>query len=148
MLLATASTGCYALQPVASATAVAENSAVAFDITDAGRVALTGPVGPSVTQVQGRLVRRSADEYVVAASEVHFIGGGTQVWTGEPIVLRADHIARAYSRQFSKSRTLIASALGVGAAVVIATQGVIGGGDPPSRVEVPDSVASSRGRRP
>lgn len=142
-------TGCYVLQPVAG-TAPVEGKLVAFDVSDAGRVALGGSMGPSIAQIEGRLLGRESDAYVVSVSSVRYLSGGNQTWSGETIRLQPGHIAVTYERRLSKARTVAAVALGVGAAAFIATRSVNGGGVEPGRPTPGDSIGgtTSRGRRP
>ena len=72
--LAVTATGCYTLQPVAGG-APAPGQRVAFDVSDVGRVALGGAIGPSISRIEGRLVRRDSAEYVLAVSSVDFFAG-------------------------------------------------------------------------
>jgi hypothetical protein len=141
-------TGCYALRPVAG-TAPLDGRQVAFDVSDAGRVALGSAIGPSVARIGGRLLRRESDEYVVSVTSVDFLGGGTQTWSGETVRLKPGHVGVMYERRLSKERTLVAAAIGVGAVALIATRSVVGGGDPVIRPNPTDSTGTtSRGRRP
>ena len=141
-------TGCYTLQPVASGTAPLDKR-VAFDVTDVGRVALGGSMGPSIRRIEGRLVRREGDDYVVAVTSVAFLSGGTDTWTGEPVRLKPEYVGTAYERRLSKSRTIAASAVGVGAVAFILTRSIVGGGSGAERLPPRDSLGTtSRGPRP
>ena len=146
---ASVTTGCYTLQPVVGAAPVG-GAQVAYDISDAGRIALGGAMGPSIGRVEGRLVRQDGPELVVAVSSVRFLSGGEQAWSGEPVRLKPEYISTTYLRRLSKSRTIAASALAIGAAAFIVTRSVNGGGS--SEVPNPqprDSVGTtSRGPRP
>lgn len=141
-------TACYTLQPIGGAAPV-DGRQLAFDVTDAGRVALGGAMGPSITRIEGRLLRRENDEFVVAVSSVTFIGGGTQAWSGETVRVQPGHIGTVYEKRLSKGRTVTLVALGVGAMAFIVTRSVVGGGDPSDNRLPPDSGGSTiRGRRP
>lgn len=139
--------GCYTMQPVAT-TAVAEGKEVAFDVSDVGRVALGGAMGPSLSQIEGRLVRRDSGEMLVAVSSVRFLTGGTQTWSGEPVRLKPEYIATSYNRRLSKSRTLAASAVGLGAVAFIVTRSVSGGGDVDAPRPGENPGTSARAPRP
>jgi hypothetical protein len=139
-------TGCYTLQPVGGAS-LATGQAVAFDVTDAGRVALGGTMGQSISQIEGRLVRQSPDSLLVAVSSVSFLNGGSQAWSGENVVLRPQYIGVSYARRLSKSRTFAASAVGIGAVAFIVTRSLIGGGDP-ANSEPPPIGTTYRGPLP
>lgn len=145
----TLAAGCYSLQPVAGVAAPVDGTQVAFDVSDAGRVALGGAMGPSILHVEGRLVRRESDDFVVAVSSVSYLGGGTQAWSGEPVRFKPEYVNTTYVRRLSKSRTIAASALAIGAVAFFVTRSVVGGGTvdplPPPR----DSIGTtSRGPRP
>ena len=125
--------GCYTLQPSRGATPnVGEN--VAFDVNDAGRVALGGSLGPEISQIEGRVLTSENGEYVLAVSNIKLLRGGEQVWTGEQVRIKPDYVATTYERKFSRSRTVAVSAIGVGLLAFIATQSIKGGGSPTDKV--------------
>lgn len=134
--------GCYTLQPARGVTPEL-GTRVAFDVNDAGRLALGGSMGPEIDQVEGKLLERTADEYVLAVSSVRYIrGGGHQTWTGESVRIKSDHVATVYTRQFSKPRTIALAAAGGGALAFIVTQSLIGRGqDAPT---VPGDTAETQ----
>jgi hypothetical protein len=141
-------TGCYTLQPVVGPAPEA-GAQLGFDITDAGRVALGGSMGPSIARIEGRLLRRESADVVVAVRSVRFITGGEQTWAGEPVTLKPEYVGTTYVRRLSKSRTIAASALALGAVALIVTRSVNGGGTEETRTPPRDSLGtSSRGRRP
>jgi hypothetical protein len=141
-------TGCYTFHPVATGTAPLDKR-VAFDVTDAGRIALGGSMGPAIRRIEGRLVRRDGEDYVVAVSSVAFLSGGTDTWTGEPVRLKPEYVGMTYERRLSKSRTIAASAVGVGAVAFILTRSLVGGGSGAERLPPRDSLGTtSRGPRP
>lgn len=119
--------GCYTLQPTGGG-APTPGTQIAFDLNDAGRVALGGTIGPSIAQLEGRLVRADAGDYLVAVSSVKYLTGGTQVWSGEPVRVRPEHVGTTYQRRLSKSRTIAAGAIGIGAVAFLVTRSIIGGG--------------------
>jgi hypothetical protein len=140
-------TGCYSLQPIRSTPE--PGTVVALDITDAGRVALGGTMGPEIIQVQGRLISRDSSEYVLGVTGVNLLRGGTQTWRGETVRIRSEHVSSLYERRFSKGRTIALGAIGVGAIALIATQGLLGAAnqDPP-KMPVDTLQAVLRPRRP
>lgn len=147
---AVAMAGCYTLQPVA--TAPAPGNAVAYDISDAGRVALGGSMGPSLKRLEGRLIQAQADEVVVAVTSVEYLNGGSQTWSGEPVHLKQSYIANTFERRFSKSRTIALSAVAIGAVAAIVTQTLVGSGSGDPREQDPPGkdpgASTTRGRRP
>src|SRR6187401_2195337 len=62
--------GCYTLQPSRGATPQ-PGKIIGLDINDAGRVALSGSMGPEIGQIEGRLVSRDSAEYVVGVTTLH-----------------------------------------------------------------------------
>lgn len=136
-------TGCYTLQ-VSQGTLLTTGSQVAFDITDAGRLALAGQVGPEIAQVEGRLFAVENDEFVIAVSHVKLLRGGDQVWKGERIRVRSGHVSRMYERRLSRGRTVVASAIGAGAVVFIVTRAIVGAGLGDEGILPMDSVGTQR----
>jgi hypothetical protein len=120
-------TGCFTMEP-AGGVVPEMGREVAFDITDIGRVGLGGAMGPEIAQVQGRLVSRDRGEYVVAVSGVMMLKGGFQTWTGEQVHLKDEYVSTAYIKEFSRSRTVVASALGIGAFAYIVTRSLTASG--------------------
>ena len=134
-------TGCYTLQPVRGGVPPV-GSRVAFDVNDAGRVALGGAIGPEVSQIEGRLLSNGSGEYLVAVSNVRLMRGGEQVWTGEQVRINREHVSSAYERRFSRGRTLALSAVFVGGvAAFFLGRELVGGGSDHPRVPI-DTVAT------
>lgn len=135
--------GCYSLQPAGGTTPV-PGKVIGLDITDAGRVALGGAMGPEIIQVEGRLISMDANEYVVGVSTVRLLRGGEQVWRGEAVPIKKEFVSTVYERKLSKTRTALAAAAGVGLVVAIGSRSLLGlvEGDEPT---VPgDTVATLR----
>jgi hypothetical protein len=137
--------GCYSLQPMRGV-APQPGMRVAFDVTDTGRVALGGSMGPQIAQVEGTLVDQDSTGYLVSVSTVRLIQGGSQVWSGEQVRLSPRFVASAYERRFSLSRTIGLGALTAGgiAAFVGSISLVTGGSDGPGGGT--DTVATKVGR--
>lgn len=113
------SAGCYALQPAAGAVPVPGTN-VALDINDAGRVALGMSMGPGISRVNGRLMSRSSTDYTLSVTGVELQRGGFETWRGETVRIDASHVSTFYERRFSKGRTILLSAVLVGAASLVA----------------------------
>jgi len=139
--------GCYTLQPTGGVVPV-NGTEVAFDITDAGRVALGGSMGPEISQIEGRLVSKDNGEYDVAVTAVRLLRGGEQVWRGERVHIKQEHVSMIYEKRFSKGRTIALSAAGIGAVAIMASQGIIGGGQAEPGKAPGDTSHTSRGRKP
>jgi hypothetical protein len=135
MALSALTMGCYTLQPVGGVT-LAPGVRVAFDINDAGRVALGGAMGPEIEKVEGTLLERTPEDYLVAVSGVRMLRGGYQVWMGERVRINSSHVNVSYIRKFSKTRSVILGTVVAGGFVAfMASRGLIGFGntsDPPS----------------
>jgi len=122
---AIASAGCYTLEPARGVTP-SLGKMVAFDVNDAGRVALGGQMGPAILQVEGRLVQKDSDTYVVAVSSVRLLQGGEQTWTGEQVRIKSQWVSSVYERRLSVARSVALTAVGVGIVGYIAARGIIG----------------------
>jgi hypothetical protein len=124
--------GCYRYVPMGEPAPVL-GARYAFEITDAGRVGLADRLGPGVMKVEGTLVRRTEDGYVVSVSGIDLISGGSSHWSGEQVPVSAGYVARLERREFSAGRTaaaLGAAALAIGAFIV--SRGLGGTGSPPT----------------
>ena len=120
--------GCYTLQPTRGATPQVGEK-VAFDVNDNGRAALGGSMGPEIGQIEGRLVQKDTAQYLIAVSAVRMLRGGEQTWSGETVRIRSEYVSTAYTRSFSRSRTIALGALGVGAVAFLVTRSILGSGD-------------------
>lgn len=130
-------TGCYTLEP-AGGVAPEPGTRVALDITDAGRVAMGGLVGPGVSQIEGRLLGVENDEYLLAVSAVSTFRGGTQVWSGERIRVRSEHVGTVYERRLSAGRSVALGVVAVGGITAfILGADLLGIGQNPSEGEGP-----------
>jgi hypothetical protein len=142
--------GCYTQQPIGSTVPV-PGTLVTFDLTDAGRSALGGSMGPEIVQIDGRVIENDTTGYIVGVSGVRYIGGGTQAWRGEQVRIKPDYVRTTFERRFSKTRTAVLAAAGVGAVAYLVTRSLLGSG---SVMEVPvgcdtcSTVASVRIPRP
>lgn len=138
-------TGCYTLEPVRGGARPDVGSQVALDVNDAGRVALGGSMGPTISQVEGRLIERDSAHYLVAVSAVQLLQGGEQVWSGERVRLSSEYFTSVYERRFSKSRTVAVGAASVGALALILARSLFV--SPAPQVEIPgggDTVHTQR----
>lgn len=140
-------TGCYTMIPVAG-TAPPLGARVALLVNDAGRVALGGTVGPEVAELEGRLVDRDSTRLVLSVSMVRLLRGGVQVWSGERVTVRREHVSTVRERHLSKSRSAVLAGVASAALAVIIRQGIRGGGVLDPTVSRPDSAQSTRIPRP
>lgn len=139
--------GCYTLQPTGGV-APELGTGIALDINDQGRVGLGQLVGPEISQIEGRLLARDSAEYEVAVTTIHLLRGGEQVWRGEKVRIKSSYVSTVYERQFSKTRTVMASAAAVAILGAIFGQKILGGGPASPDPVKPDSSDQVRIPRP
>ena len=146
VLLGALVAGCYTLQPVKGVDPQV-GSRLAFDVNDAGRVALGATMGPEIAQVEGQLIDKENGSYLLAVSTVRLLGGAEQVWSGEPVRLKPEYLGPAYRRRFSAGRSI-----GLGVAVVggfagfFITRSLLGSGNDESKPNPGDTVSTRRVR--
>ncbi|MEP7247115.1 MAG: hypothetical protein ABI885_25995 [Gammaproteobacteria bacterium] len=119
-----------------------------MDINDAGRLAVGTSMGQEIAQVEGRLVSNDNGEYEVAVSMVHLLRGGEQVWRGEKVKIKKEHVSYLYERKLDKARSVSMGAIGVGATALILTQSIFGAGKGEDPKAPGDTANSVRSRRP
>lgn len=138
--------GCYTLHPV-TGPAPTVGTVVGFDVNDAGRVALGGTLGPEVARIEGRLLEATAEDYLLAVSSLKLLRGGEQVWRGEQVRVRREHLGNVYERRFSAGRTIALTGTVIGAtALFFATRSLLGAGQ--SNDSTPVDSADTRVGRP
>ncbi|HEY9228728.1 MAG TPA: hypothetical protein VIP11_18900 [Gemmatimonadaceae bacterium] len=140
-------TGCYSLQPVRG-TIPEPGTMIGLDITDVGRVALGGSMGPEISRIEGRLISRDSSRFEVGVSAVELLKGGEQVWHGEPVIVKREYVSSIYERRFSKGRTLVAGAVGAGVVAVLVSQSLRGVFSPADTPIPGDTIAAIRRPRP
>jgi hypothetical protein len=141
--------GCYSLQPTMTPAPQLVGKVVGLDINDAGRAALGGSMGPSIKQVEGRLVQRDSGEFIVAVDALHLFEGGEQVWHGETVHIKSEYVSSLSERRFSPGRSAVLAAAGVGAIAFLASRSLLGlgtGDDP--KVSPGDTMHTQRRPRP
>ena len=139
--------GCYELQP-ATGVVPTIGTEIALDVNDAGRVALGGAMGPEIAQIEGRLMQRDSTEYLVAVSLVHLLRGGEQVWSGEKIHIRSEHVTSIYEKRFSRGRSIALGSVGIAGIIALVTRSIVGGGTAePARVPSDTGHTQRRPRR-
>jgi hypothetical protein len=138
--------GCYTFEPV-QGPAPAVGTEIAFDINDAGRVALGGSMGPEIAQIEGRLVDKGSADYLVAVTAVHLLRGGEQVWSKEPVRIKSEYVSSVYEKKFSAVKSVALGAVGVGVVAALAGRSLIGGGTTDPAKQPGDTGHTTR-RRP
>jgi hypothetical protein len=119
--------GCYTLVPTGGV-APEVGMGVALDINDAGRVALGGSMGPEIAQVEGQLLQNDTTDYLVAVETLRLLRGGEQQWKGEKVHIKSSYVSTMYERRFSRGRTVVVTAVAVGAVALIAGRSLLGSG--------------------
>jgi hypothetical protein len=147
LLIGTLSGGGDTSQPIVG-TALPIGSTVQLRVTDAGRATLSESMGPSVDMVEGRLVSRDSAAWTLSVTAVHLLRGGQQVWSGERVRIRAEQVALASEKKFSRSRTALVSAAALGVVVAVAKGGLNGLLQGEDGKAPPDTVATVRIPRP
>lgn len=141
MVMLASQAGCYTYAPAARE--VSPGMGVAYTLTDRGRVAVADQVGPGALRLEGTLLQNTGSEYVLAMARVRTLDGSVSRWGGERVTLSHDHVANAFERKLSRSRTAITvAATAVGVTVFILTRNLLGGGfglgDPDDRNPSPN----------
>jgi hypothetical protein len=135
------------MEPVQGPTP-AVGTEIAFDINDAGRLALGGSMGPEIIQIEGRLLEKGAADYLVAVSAVHMLRGGEQVWSKEPVRIKSEYVSSVYEKKFSAARSIALGAVGVGIVAALAGKSLVGGGTVDQTQKQAGDTAQSTRRRP
>ena len=118
--------GCYTLKPISGAEPK-PGEKLAFDVNDAGRVALGGSMGPEISQVEGLLVEKDAEGYLLSVSSVRLLRGGEQVWSGERVRINNQFVGTTYTRKFSMGRSIGLGVVGIGGfGAILASTSLLG----------------------
>jgi hypothetical protein len=117
--------GCYTTRPIAGQS-TALGSTLLININDAGRAALAGSMGPSISEIEGRLLERDSSVYVLAVAQIHMFGGGDQVWSGERVRIKSEFVNTVSEKKFSRTKTGLISAAAVGVVAIVLSKGLGG----------------------
>lgn len=89
-----------------------------------------GSIGAAARSIEGTLSADPDSTYALRVESVQYLNGQANRWTGEAVTVSKDFVGTARERHLSRSRTFLAAAGIVGGAIVlIATRGLIGGGN-------------------
>lgn len=120
--------GCYTMLPLGGAEPQV-GTRVAFDVNDAGRVALGGSMGPEIDQLEGKLIEKDGGSYLLAVSTTRLLRGGEQLWSGEQVRLKSEFLGPAYERRFSMGRSVALGVVGIGGfGAILLTRALLGSG--------------------
>jgi hypothetical protein len=126
-LLLGINTGCYVYTPGVTP---ASGMRVRLDLNDRGRVGMGESIGTAARSIEGTLVTEPDSSFALKVESVQYLNGQNNRWSGESVTVSKDFVGTVRERQFSRSRTFLAAAGIVGGAIVlIATRGIIGGGN-------------------
>jgi len=85
---------------------------------------------------------------VVGILGVQLLRGGEQVWHGETVQVKREYVSSIYERRFSKSRTIVAGAVGAGIIAVLASKSLLGVFTPEDAKAPGDTLQAIRRPRP
>lgn len=120
------SAGCYSMRPLGGAEPQV-GTKVAFDVSDAGRVALGGSMGPEIAQLEGQVIQKDSGGFLLAVSTTRLLRGGEQLWSGEQVRIKSEYLGPAYERRFSMGRSIALGVVGIGGfGAFMLTRGLIG----------------------
>ncbi len=104
-------TACYTYpsRPLAQVT---PSAVVSAKINDVGRVALAEPVGSGIDRISGQVVQNEDTAVRLMVSEVHFLNGLANKWSGQEVTLRPQYVTSVSQRTYSRQRTMAAVIIG------------------------------------
>lgn len=123
-------TGCYAFIPTTN-TALAPVTPVTVRLTEGGSVALQQVLGKGVNEVEGTVIRSSADSLVIAVENMYTSGHQKFSSSGTTASIPRPYIDEVQVRTFSRKRTTFMVLGGIAAAVVAGATVSQGGGNAP-----------------
>ena len=107
---------CHRYEPVTAAT-VARGADVAVALTDYGTANLGRLLGMGVGTVEGNLVTVSDTAFTMAVQLVRQRNGVETPWRGEQVTIPRADVAEIRQRRFSRSKSALATAAVIAAAV-------------------------------
>jgi hypothetical protein len=118
-------TGCYTY-PAKHIVEVAPPAVVVAQISDAGRVALSEPLGSGVARIDGQVVGKADSGITLMVTEVRFMNGIANKWQGQELTLRPLDVTSVSQKTFSRQRTVTAMVIGALAAAALVGVGITG----------------------
>ncbi len=104
-------------------------------------------MGPEIVQVEGRLLAKEDGEYLVAVTAVRTIRGGEQVWRGEQVRIKSEHVGPPYVRRFDTIRSVAVGGTVVGGfTAFLIGRAIRGSGSGGDRGGQSDTAQAQRGR--
>lgn len=83
-------------------------------------------MGPSISEIEGRLLERDSTGYLLAVAQIHMFGGGDQVWSGEKVRIKSEFVNTVSEKKFSKVKTGLISAAAVTIVAIVLSKGLSG----------------------
>jgi hypothetical protein len=121
--------GCYQYVPV-SATAPVAGTEVSLGITDQGRVALAGQVGPGARRLRGRLTQATDSLFVISLTSVEYVGAPVAAqWAGEALRISRQYVSDIGERRLSRTRSWLTAGVVAALAVAVSTIAIVGFGN-------------------
>jgi hypothetical protein len=119
--------GCYVYTP--APVTPAAGSHLLLELNDRGRVGLGDSIGPSAQTIEGTTIFGSDSAFKLGVTRVGYLNGQSNKWSGEPLLIARDFVAKVTQEKFSKSRTwLTATGLTAAAVAFISSRGLLGFG--------------------
>jgi len=116
--LASLCLGCHTYSAIAVRDLAVGND-VKLEITPDGGEHLRSSVGPRATVIDGAVVRKDGDGWLIAVADVVRDNGVNELFHGDQIHVPADAIATAQIKRLDTVKSLfVAGAIGVGSALV------------------------------
>ena len=119
--------GCAVYRPAGTPSSVSPTDNVRLTLSKAGTEALKGVVGANVREVEGRVVRRSADSLVILVEQTYTSTRERFVSSGDTITVALASAERIDRREVSRKRSLLLG-LGIVAAIVLSLAGISASG--------------------
>ena len=118
--------GCHVNVPLASPVPAAGHRVV-VRLTDRGSLEMARHVGPSVAELDGRVVAADERQLTLSLVSATTWRGIPSYWSGEEVVVERDYVASMSERRLSRTRSWLLTAGIITAALVAATVGGLGG---------------------
>jgi hypothetical protein len=128
VLLLPSVAGCYQYVPITDRAPV-PGAEVSLGVTDQGRVALTGQVGPGARRLRGRLTHASDSLFVISLTSVEYVGTPIAArWSGEAISVSRNFVSNLEERRLSRTRSWLTAGAFAALAVAVSTIAIVGFG--------------------
>jgi hypothetical protein len=134
---------CYEYTPLETRTPPVGET-VALGITDQGRVSLSERFGSGLSEIQGRVLSNSGNEYVVNVFRVSQINGESAAWSGETTRIDRSFVGTIKGRKLSPMRTTLLSLAGGTVLYFLVSRQLFGSVSGGPTTETPEPPLSTR----